>query len=185
MNIITIIIIAIGLSMDAFAVSISEGFAIKRPPVKSALLLALFLGFFQAMMPIMGWLAGVSLKNYITSIDHWVAFTLLFLIGLKMLYEGFYGPSAKKKDVSLRLSTLLVLAIATSIDALAIGITFSFLNISILSPILVIGAVTFIISLVGFFLGKKFGRFLGNKAKILGGILLIIIGTKILVDHLS
>ncbi|MBI4722131.1 MAG: manganese efflux pump [Candidatus Stahlbacteria bacterium] len=191
---VTNILIAFGLAMDAFAVSITCGMS----GLKNALKIPLFFGFFQAGMPVIGWLIGVSLRNYIYGIDHWVVFGLLSLIGCKMIYEsmkttapiaaphtaGFsMGFSTSKRE--LNIYVLLMLSVATSIDALAVGISFAVLKIPILTPIIVIGVITFLLSFIGIFIGNRLGRFLGNKIKIVGGLILIGIGTKILVGHLA
>jgi putative Mn2+ efflux pump MntP len=184
MNYPTIIIIALGLSMDAFAVSMSEGLTLHRQRIQIALKLALFFGVFQALMPVIGWLAGMSLKNYIAAIDHWIAFGLLTLVGAKMIYEAAIERKARQQDTSLTLLTIFILAVATSIDALAIGITFSFIKVAILTPVLIIGLITFVASLIGYFLGERFAHLLGSKVEAAGGFILIIIGLKILFGHI-
>lgn len=185
MSYLTVILVALGLSMDAFAVSVSEGLTLRQYKIRNALKLALFFGMFQAIMPVIGWLAGQTIRSHIQAIDHWIAFGLLSLIGIKMIYESFIEKKGEKNDRSLQLHTLFILAIATSIDALAIGITFSFLKVTILTPVVIIGIITFINSLIGYFLGEKFGRIFGNKIEFAGGIILILIGFKILIEHLS
>ncbi len=183
MSWITIIFISFGLAMDAFAVSITSGMAIKPLRFGSALKIALFFGFFQALMPIIGWLAGVSLRGFISDIDHWLAFGLLCFIGSKMIYESFKLETSEKSN-PLDIYVIFILSIATSIDALAVGITFAFLNVSIITPVLAIGIVTFLVSFFGVFVGEKFGHFFEKKIEIVGGIILIGIGIKILVEHL-
>ena len=184
MDIISIVIIAVGLAMDAFAVSITSGITIKRLHINHALKIALFFGLFQAFMPIIGWLAGLSLRDYISAIDHWIAFGLLSFIGCKMIYESITVQSSKKEINPLNVYVLLVLSIATSIDALAVGISFAFLKVSIVTPVIIIGTVTFLLSYLGVYIGDRIGHFFENKIEIAGGILLIGIGIKILVEGL-
>ena len=169
--------------MDAFAVSITSGIAIKPIRFRNALKIALFFGFFQALMPVIGWLAGVSLRSFISDVDHWIAFGLLSFIGSKMIYESFKLETNEKSDPR-DISVIIILSIATSIDALAVGITFAFINVSIVTPVLVIGTVTFLVSFLGVFLGEKSGHFFEKKIEIVGGIILIAIGIKILIEHL-
>jgi len=184
MDIITIIAIAVGLAMDAFAVSITSGITIKRLKINHALRIAAFFGSFQAFMPVIGWLAGLGLISFISGIDHWIAFGLLVFIGCKMIYESIKIESREDKSNPLNFYVLLMLSVATSIDALAVGLSFAFLKISIATPIIIIGAVTFLLSFLGVFAGNKFGHFFENKIEIVGGIVLIGIGLKILVEHL-
>lgn len=183
MDIITILLIAIGLAMDAFAVSIAKGIAINRNRRRTALILGIFFGGFQMIMPAIGWLIGLSFKEIIMGIDHWIAFGLLTFIGSKMIYDSTKKENEEKNE-PLRVYSILILAIATSIDALMVGLSFAFLNTSILEPILIIGAITFTLSVIGFFFGCGLGHFFGNKIKIVGGLILIAIGIKILIDHL-
>ena len=188
MNIITIILIALGLAMDAFAVSITTGVRIKRHRVSNALKIGLLFGAFQAFMPVLGWLAGYSFQDLISEIDHWLAFILLTIIGIKMIYESFKLESNNEVDNKapnpIKLNILLILAIATSIDALAVGFTFAFLEISIITPVIIIGLVTFLLSFLGVFIGNKLGDVFQNKVQIIGGLILIGIGIKILTEHL-
>jgi len=184
MSIITIIFIAFGLAIDAFAVSITSGITIKNLRINSALKIAFFFGLFQAVMPVVGWLTGLSLKDFISGIDHWIAFALLSLIGCKMIYESTKIGSSKKDINPLNVYVLLMLSIATSIDALAVGVSFAFLKLSIATPVIVIGAVTFLLSFLGVFVGNRFGHFFENKIEIAGGLVLIGIGIKILIEHL-
>lgn len=184
MDITALIFIAFGLAMDSFAVSITSGITIKHLKLNHALRIAAFFGGFQAIMPLIGWTAGLSLKNYISNIAHWIAFALLAFIGSKMIYEATKIERAEKKSDPLDLKTLLLLAIATSIDALAIGISFAILQIDIATPIIIIGTITFALSFLGAFAGKKLGHLFENKIEIAGGLLLIVIGTKILLEHL-
>ena len=183
MDLITILFIAFGLAMDAFAVSIANGITIKQQRMNNALKIGLFFGSFQALMPLIGWLAGLRLRDFISGFDHWVAFGLLSLIGGKMIYESMkIGPNDNEIK-SLNVFVLLVLSIATSIDALAVGLSFAFLKISIATPIIVIGIVTFMLSFLGVLVGNKLGHFFENKMEILGGLILIGIGIKILIEH--
>ncbi len=189
MDIISILLLAVGLSMDAFAVSIANGVAGKKMTAKidTALILGLFFGGFQILMPTVGWLAGIGLRHFISKFDHWVAFLLLLAIGGKMIYESFEShDETKGSDAStLSLATLFVLAIATSIDALAVGLSLSFLNVSIWLPVIIIGLITFTLSFIGVHIGKKVGHIFGNRVELIGGLILIGIGIKILVEHLK
>lgn len=184
MDLLTTLIIALGLAMDCFTVSITSGIIIRNLKVRHAVKIALFFGLFQAFMPCIGWLAGVGMKNLITGFDHWIAFGLLVLVGGKMIYESFKIEGAKKESNPLNIYVLLMLSIATSIDALAIGVTLAFLNTLIIMPVVIIGAVTFIVSFLGIYAGNKFGHIFGSKIEAVGGLVLIAIGVKILIDHL-
>lgn len=184
MDITTVLIIAVGLAMDAFAVSISSGLAIKKIRIGHAFRIAFFFGAFQALMPVVGWLAGLGLKDFISAVDHWIAFALLSFVGGKMIYESTFLDEEKDDKDTLNIYVLLILSIATSIDALAVGLTLSFLNIDIASPALIIGIVTFLLSFLGVYIGGRFGHFFESKIEIAGGIILIGIGIKILVEHL-
>ena len=184
MNLVTIIIIAVGLAMDAFAVSIASGITLKRVRLSYALRIALFFGGFQAVMPLIGWLVGSSFSSYIAAFDHWVAFGLLAFIGGKMIYESTVLKAAEKKTDPSKLMILIVLAIATSIDAFAVGLSFSVLQVHIIQPVIIIGLVTFLLSLLGVYIGGKFGSIFENKIEFIGGLVLIGIGFKILIEHL-
>jgi putative Mn2+ efflux pump MntP len=184
MVLLTIVIIAIGLAMDAFAVSIVSGAAYKKLNIRHAFRLALFFGGFQAFMPIIGFLAGLTVKQHIADYDHWVAFALLTAVGAKMLYESTKIKPAHENSEPMNLLVLLALSVATSIDALAVGITLSLLRISIAMAAIIIGLVTFVLSYIGVFIGKNFGHFFENKIEALGGLILIAIGFKILFEHL-
>jgi len=184
MNIVTIIFLAFGLAMDAFAVSVTSGLAIKKVRINNALKIAVFFGSFQAVMPLIGWLAGKSLRDYISGIDHWIVFVLLSFIGCKMIYESMKVTSNEKKINPLNFSVLLALSIATSIDALAVGISFSLINVFFVTPIIIIGMVTFLLSFVGVYIGNKAGHFFENKIEMAGGVILIGIGIKILIEHM-
>jgi len=181
---ITIIVIAVGLAMDAFAVSIVTGAACKQLKLKHALRMAAFFGGFQALMPLIGALAGLTVKQYIASYDHWIAFALLGAVGAKMIYESFkISPRDERFDPS-SIIVLLVLSVATSIDALAVGVTLSLLITHIATALIIIGAVTFMLSYLGVFIGKRFSHFCESKIEALGGLVLIALGTKILIQHL-
>jgi putative Mn2+ efflux pump MntP len=180
----SILLIAVGLAMDAFAVSVVTGSVYKDLHVKHALRMALSFGGFQAVMPLIGFLAGLGLKNYITHVDHWVAFGLLVFVGGKMVYEAFQIESAEKNRDPSNLLILLALSVATSIDALAVGITLSLLTSAICLAVTLIGLITFGLSFAGVYLGKRFGHFFESRIEVVGGLILIGIGIKILIQHL-
>ncbi len=184
MTIWEIALIGVGLAMDAFAVSICKGLAMKKMNIKNAIIIALYFGIFQAVMPLLGYLLGSRFADAIKNVDHWIAFILLLSIGVNMIKEAI-KPSDEKMDDSIDVKTMLVLAIATSIDALAVGITFAFLQVNIWISITIIGIITFAISIVGVKLGNIFEGKLKNKAEIFGGVILILIGIKILLEHLG
>ncbi len=179
-----IVIIAVSLSMDAFAVSISCGFMVPSPKRWNALKIAFSFGFFQTLMPIIGWLTGRSFARYIEKFDHWIAFIILCIIGIRMIYNAVNLDDCKAVADPTNPKTLLMLSVATSIDALAVGVTFAFLNTGILVPVLLIGIITFGISLLGMLIGHKLGYYLGKRFEIIGGIILIGIGIKILIEHI-
>jgi putative Mn2+ efflux pump MntP len=181
---ITILLIALGLAMDSFSVSIANGLATKTFRVTKALKIGVFFGFFQAIMPIIGWYAGVYIIDLISDYDHWVAFFLLAFIGSRMIYESIKKESNTFVS-SLGIKVLLILSIATSIDALAVGLSLSLLQASIIIPAIVTGVVTFSLSFFGVYLGGRFGRVLKSRVESLGGIILIVIGLKILLEHLG
>ncbi len=183
MDIITIIFIAVGLAMDAFAVSIASGMSSSSQKRKNALIVALFFGTFQMLMPVVGWLAGITMAELIMEVDHWIAFGLLAFIGSKMIYDATKKESSIEAS-RLRVHALLTLAVATSIDALMVGLSFAFLQTALVTPIIAIGVVTFSLSFVGFLFGNVIGKIFGNKIKAVGGIILIAIGIKILLEHL-
>jgi manganese efflux pump family protein len=184
MHIATILLIALGLSMDAFAVSVATGLAARKLHIVHALRMAAFFGIFQALMPIVGWLAGLAVRGMISGLDHWVAFGLLSFVGCKMVYEAFTMESDGKKGEPHGLLALIGLSLATSMDAFAIGISLTVLNVTIIVPALVIGAVTFVLSLAGCYIGKQFGHFFEKGIEVLGGAILIAIGVLILLKHL-
>lgn len=185
MNTITIIIIAFGLAMDAFAVSISRGLTIKHLQIRNAFKIALFFGAFQGIMPVVGWLAGMSCRNFISGVDHWIAFSLLTFIGIKMIYESFLMPTGEKGDSPLNIYPLLILSVATSIDALAVGLSLSFIKVAIITPAIIIGIITFLLSFSGVYIGNRLGHFFERKLEVVGGLILIGIGIRILVQHLT
>lgn len=184
MNFLTLLSLAIALSMDAFSVSICKGLTTKKFSIKIAISCGLWFGFFQALMPVIGYFLGIQFESLITSIDHWIAFGLLFLIGANMIREAF-GDEDDKNSSKNDIKTMFLLAIATSIDALAIGVTFAFLQVNIWTAILIIGVTTFIFSFVGVAIGNFFGSKYSKPASIIGGVILILIGTKILLEHLG
>ncbi|MFA4838813.1 MAG: manganese efflux pump MntP family protein [Candidatus Neomarinimicrobiota bacterium] len=184
MDFITIFLLAVGLSMDAFAVAISCGLTLKPPKMRNALRLSGSFGAFQALMPVIGWAVGQTLAKYIQSVDHWIAFGLLVYVGGKMIYESLHEDSCENHIDPSKNKVLFSLSIATSIDALAVGVTFAFLQFDIALPIVLIGMTTFCITLLGVYLGKRIGSLFGKKVEIFGGLVLIGIGVKILVEHL-
>jgi putative Mn2+ efflux pump MntP len=181
MDLISIIFLAIGLAMDAFSVSITRGLTLQCN-IKFALIIAIFFGVFQAIMPVLGWFSGIQLQNLVSTLAPWIAFLLLLIIGLKMIYEAFSTEEDVCKVFSLK--ELIILSIATSIDAFAVGVTFAILNTPIVTPIIVIGLITFILSFIGVYIGKNIGHLFENKIEILGGIILILIGLKILLENI-
>jgi len=181
----TILLIAVGLAMDAFAVAVVTGSVYKEFKVRHALRMALSFGGFQAVMPVIGFLAGLGLIDYIAAYDHWVAFALLFFVGGKMIYESFKLEAVERNRDPSNLLVLLALSFATSIDALAVGITLSLLKTPILLAVTIIGLVTFVLSYGGVALGKRFGHFFESKIEIVGGLILIAIGVKIVIEHLT
>lgn len=178
-----VFLIAIGLSMDAFAVSICKGLSVQRLKRKHMLLAGVYFGGFQMLMPLTGYLLGVQFEHLITSIDHWIAFGLLILIGMNMIKES--RSKTEKLDDDFSVKTMGMLAIATSIDALAMGVTFAFLRVDILPAILLIGCTTFIFSATGVKIGHTFGMRYKAKAEFVGGVILVVMGIKILLEHLG
>ena len=181
-------LIGVGLSMDAFAVSICKGLGMSRLNMRQAAVISLFFGGFQALMTLIGWALGSQLTDFITPIDHWIAFGLLAFVGGKMLWDAFHEDDEDEgvqTDEKLDLKELLMLAIATSIDALAVGITFAFLQVAIVPSITIIGLTTFVISFAGVAVGHFFGARFEKPATIVGGVVLILIGVKILLEHLG
>lgn len=202
MNIITIVLTAFALAMDAFAVSVSKGMTLKNLTKGIAIRIALFFGVFQAAMPLIGWMLGISFQGYIKAIDHWIALILLSILGGKMIYEFYENrkeaitekeeavneasttlEEEEKSKSELSNKELITLAIATSIDALAIGVSFAFLNVNIVSSSLIIGLITFIVCFIGVIAGKKIGGVFKDYAELIGGIILILIGINIFNEH--
>lgn len=184
MGLIELFLIAVGLSMDAFAVSVCKGLAMPKCTFKKVAIVGLWFGGFQALMPAIGYILGAQFQEAIASIDHWIAFVLLALIGGNMIHEALDNDE-EEADASLDVKTMFLLAVATSIDALAIGITFAFLKVNIIPAVCFIGIVTFIISFAGVKIGNVFGARYKNKAEIVGGVILILLGLKILLEHLG
>lgn len=184
MDLLLILSIAIGLSMDAMAVAAATGAAKRNLPVQWTLLMACFFGVFQALMPILGWLAGTTIRNTIAAFDHWLAFALLLFIGIKMIYESARDHKHQEIKTSLTFSLLLMMAVATSIDAFAVGLSLSLLHTAILIPAMIIGITTFALSFISVFVGKRLGHIFGKRMEMVGGLILIAIGIKILLEHL-
>ena len=184
MSLLTLFITAVGLSMDAFAVAICKGLAMKKLSWKKALIIGLWFGGFQALMPTVGYLLGTRFESYVTAIDHWIAFVLLVLIGANMVKESFSKEEDSAND-SVDVRTMFLLAIATSIDALAVGVTYAFLQVRIIPAVSFIGIITFTLSIVGVKIGNVFGLKYKSKAELTGGIILIVMGIKILLEHLG
>lgn len=185
---IELFLMGIGLAMDAFAVSICKGLAMRRVNRKQAFVIALFFGGFQALMPFIGWVLGIQFEQYITSIDHWIAFILLGYIGGKMIAESVKPEEDEEiaqMDPPLDIKEMFILAIATSIDALAVGITFAFLDYPIVEAISVIGITTFFVCIGGVYVGNFFGNKYKNKAEFVGGLILVLLGVRILLSHLG
>lgn len=187
MSFLELFLIAVGLSADAFSVSVCKGLNMRKLNLKHAYVIALFFGVFQAVMPLLGYLLGTGFSEYIERYDHWIAFVLLAFIGGKMALEAIREKDgeAEEKTDTLSIGELTILAVATSIDALAVGITFAFLKVNILPSVLLIGVTTFALSLGGVLLGNRFGAKYKSKAEIAGGVILILIGLKILLEHLG
>ena len=184
MGITEIILISMSLAMDAFAVSICKGLSMKKMNWRKAIIIGLYFGIFQALMPAIGFCLGKGFESLVINIDHWVVFILLVFIGGNMIKESFSKEESDNND-SIAFTTMIVLAIATSIDALAVGITFAFLQVNIILALFLIGIITFIISVIGVKIGNKFGDKYENKAEFTGGLILILIGIKILLEHLQ
>ena len=184
MGLIELFILAVGLSMDAFAVSVCKGLAMPKITVKKTLIVGLWFGGFQALMPALGYFLGVQFRDKITAIDHWIAFILLGIIGANMIKEACSGECEEENE-SLDIKTMFLLAVATSIDALAVGITFAFLNVHLLAAVSFIGVTTFTLSAIGVKIGNVFGTRYKSKAELAGGVILILLGLKILLEHLG
>lgn len=184
MSLFTLFVTAVGLSMDAFAVSICKGLAMKKLSLKKAFIIGLWFGGFQALMPTVGYLLGTRFDQYVTAIDHWIAFVLLALIGANMIKEALSKEEDSAND-SVDIKTMFLLAVATSIDALAVGVTYAFLQVQIVPAVTFIGVITFSLSIAGVKIGNVFGLRYKSKAEIAGGVILIVMGTKILLEHLG
>lgn len=185
MGIIEIIILSISLAMDALAVSVCKGLSMKKIDWKKSIIIGLYFGIFQAGMPVIGYFLGSIFENSITSIDHWIAFILLAAIGGNMIREALKGKDESDSNDKVDFKTMIILAIATSIDALAVGITFAFLNVNLPIAVSNIGLITFSLSIVGVKMGNKFGDKYESKAEIAGGVILVLLGLKILLEHLG
>ena len=184
MDYLTVVLLGIGLAMDAFAVSVCKGMAMGRFTVRAGAIIGLWFGFFQFLMPLIGFYLGQSFHSMISDYDHWIAFGLLAFIGLNMIRESL-SDDDEELDADIGIATMIVLAVATSIDALAVGITFAMDGTDILLPVIVIGAVTMVLSVIGVKIGSKVGSSFGRRAELLGGLILIGIGLKILLEHLG
>ena len=184
MSILELFITAGGLSMDAFAVAVTKGLSMRKMNWKHAVTIGLYFGVFQALMPLIGYLLGVNFTDYITAFDHWIAFLLLGVIGANMIKESF-DRKEEDADASIAFRVMILLALATSIDALAVGISFAFLRVNILAAIAFIGIITFLLSTVGVKIGNVFGARYKSKAEFAGGLILILMGLKILLEHLG
>lgn len=185
MSLVELILIAVALSMDAFAVSISKGLAVRRIQLSHSVSVAIWFGGFQALMPLVGYLLGVSFAHLVHHVDHWIAFVLLAIIGVNMIREAWgSGDSCENVKADFSVVNMLLLAVATSIDALAVGVSFAFLGVDILYSITVIGIVTALFSVLGLRIGQMFGCRYKSKAEIFGGVVLVLLGVKILVEHL-
>lgn len=184
MGIVGLFLIGIGLSMDAFAAAVCRGLSMgRRIDKRQTMAIALLFGGFQALMPMLGWALGRRFEQYITRFDHWIAFVLLAYIGGKMVWEALRGGEGPAAEANFKWRELLLMAVATSIDALAVGITFAFLKVKILSAAAVIGCTTFVLSLAGVVIGNRFGSRYQRRAELTGGVILVLIGGKILLEH--
>lgn len=184
MGVLELLLLSIGLAMDAFAVSICKGISMKKMNWKKAIIIGLYFGGFQALMPTLGYFLGTAFQSLITSVDHWIAFVLLGIIGGEMIKESFEIDSENQND-DVSFKTMIILAIATSIDALAVGITFAFLNVTLGLAVSLIGIITFILAVAGTKIGNRFGDKYEKKAEFVGGVILILLGVKILLEHLN
>ena len=184
MGVLELLLLSIGLAMDAFAVSICKGISMKKMNWKKAIIIGLYFGGFQALMPTLGYFLGTAFQSLITSVDHWIAFVLLGIIGGEMIKESFEIDSENQND-DVSFKTMIILAIATSIDALAVGITFAFLNVNLGLAVSLIWIITFILAVAGTKIGNRFGDKYEKKAEFVGGVILILLGVKILLEHLN
>ena len=187
MSILEICLVGLGLAADAFAVAMCKGVEMKKFILKYAVVIALFFGVFQAVMPLIGWAVASTFEEYITAYDHWIAFGLLLLLGGKMIWDSFKKEEASEEEKALNIGfkTLLLMAIATSIDALAVGVTFAFLQVNVWLAVAMIGSVTFVLSFLGVVIGVRIGDKFEKKAEFFGGLILVLIGVKILLEHLG
>lgn len=184
MELITVTIIALALAMDAFAVSIASGTIYKKLKIKYAFRIALFFGTFQAVMPLVGCAAALTVSKYIETFDHWIAFALLTAVGIKMIYESFKIKSTSQSLDPTKFLVLIILSVATSIDALAVGFTLSIITSSVITAAVIIGLITFLLSYIGVFVGSRLGHFFESRIEAIGGLVIIAIGLKILIQHL-
>lgn len=184
MGTIELLLLSIGLGMDAFAVAVCKGISMKRMNWKKASIIGLYFGGFQALMPVLGYFLGSTFENVITNLDHWIAFILLGIIGGNMIKDSF-SNECDNFDDDVSFKTMLILSIATSIDALAVGITFAFLRVNLVLAISIIGIITFVLSVIGTKVGNRFGDKYEKKAEFVGGVILVLLGTKILLEHLN
>lgn len=184
MTLLELLLTALGLAMDAFAVSVCKGLAMDKATLKRAVIVGIWFGGFQALMPLIGYFVGTQFEGFLTAIDHWIAFALLALIGANMIRESLSGKDDSASGL-LTIKVMLPMAVATSIDALAVGVTYAFLKVDILVAIAFIGVITFLLSATGVKIGNIFGAKLKSKAELLGGVILILMGIKILLEHLG
>lgn len=184
MDIISLCFLACALAMDAFAVSLCKGFSVKNLQVKHYILTGCYFGGFQALMPAIGYIAGENFKSFMQPVDHWIAFVLLSFLGLKMIKEGFENEGCRSDSNQFGFKVMFALAIATSIDALAVGVSFAFLNVNLLLALFLIGFITFIFCVFALKIGNRFGIYFKRKAEFLGGVVLLFLGFKILIEHL-
>lgn len=182
MDIIEVLLVSVGLAMDAFAVSLCKGLSMKRLSLKKVFLIALYFGLFQSIMPLIGYLLASSIGNIIINVDHWIVFILLIIIGGNMISEALSKEVTTNND-KVDFNTMVILSLATSVDALALGITFAFLKVDIFKAITLIGLITFLLCLIGVKMGHKFGNKYEKKAQFIGGLILIFMGFKILFEH--
>lgn len=183
MDFLTLFLISTGLAMDAFAVSITNGAIVRELQLRHAIRMAFFFGLFQAMMPLVGWSLGQIFYTWVSTFGHWIAFGLLVFVGGKMIYEALQDEECSLDNNCMSIQNVLILSVATSIDAMAVGISFSLLHLTIWFPIVVIGSVTFVLSLIGAYIGDRLGTLFENKVEWIGGLILIGIGIKILFEH--
>ena len=184
MSLIELFLIAVGLSVDAFAVSVCKGLSVRKAEPRHSLIVGAYFGGFQALMPALGYVLGRQFESLITSVDHWIAFVLLGIIGGNMIREALKGEQ-EELDGSFTFKAMLPLAIATSIDALAMGVTFAFLQVQIVPAVLFIGVTTFVLSAIGLKVGNVFGAKYKSRAELFGGVVLVLMGVKILLEHLG